>query len=45
MAAFTLSHRKQFVFDQQALIKHGVMARDGRGGKRAFRVYPPGAHR
>lgn len=35
------SHRGQFVFDQQALLKHGVMSRDGQGGKRAIRVYPP----
>jgi hypothetical protein len=35
------SHRGQFVFDQQALLKYGVMSRDGQGGKRAIRVYPP----
>ncbi|MEC5162594.1 MULTISPECIES: MepB family protein [unclassified Janthinobacterium] len=34
-------HRGQFVFDQQALLKHGVMSRDAHGGKRAIRVYPP----
>ena len=35
------AHRGQFVFDQQALLKYGVMSRDGQGGKRAIRVYPP----
>lgn len=35
------SHRGQFVFDRQALLKHGVMSRGGEGGKRAIRVYPP----
>jgi hypothetical protein len=33
--------RGQFVFDQEVLLKYGVMSRDGRGGKRAMRVYPP----
>jgi hypothetical protein len=35
------THRGQFLFDQQALLKYGVMSRDGQGGKRAIRVYPP----
>jgi hypothetical protein len=35
------SQRGQFVFDQQALLEYGVMSRDGHGGKRAIRVYPP----
>ncbi|NMM29053.1 MAG: hypothetical protein HHJ12_17660 [Glaciimonas sp.] len=35
------THRGQSVFDQTALLKHGVMSRDGQGGKRAIRVYPP----
>ncbi|NRR30669.1 MepB family protein [Oxalobacteraceae bacterium] len=34
-------HSGQFVFDQEALLKHGVMSRGGAGGKRAIRVYPP----
>ncbi|PIL45888.1 hypothetical protein CR105_07470 [Massilia eurypsychrophila] len=34
-------HCGQFVFDQAALLKYGVMSRDGQGGKRAIRVYPP----
>lgn len=35
------SHRGQFVFDQAALLKYGVMSHEAKGGKRAIRVYPP----
>lgn len=35
------THCGQFVFNQYALLKYGVMSRDGHGGKRAMRVYPP----
>jgi hypothetical protein len=35
------THRGQFVFNQQTLLKFGVISRDGLGGKRAIRVYPP----
>lgn len=35
------THHGHFVFDKLALLKHGVMSRDGEGGKRAIRVYPP----
>jgi hypothetical protein len=35
------THSGQFVFDQHAMLKYGVMSRDGHGGKRAIRVYPP----
>jgi hypothetical protein len=35
------SRRGQFVFNQNALLKHGVMSRKGQGGKRGIRVYPP----
>ncbi|WP_432073461.1 MepB family protein [Streptomyces wuyuanensis] len=31
----------QFVFPRDVLCERGVFARDGSGGKRAFRVYPP----
>ena len=31
----------QFVFDRAVLLAKGVMSRDGVGGKRALRVYPP----
>ncbi len=34
-------HHGHFVFDKLALLKHGVMSRGGKGGKRAIRVYPP----
>lgn len=31
----------QFVFPVGALVRHGVVSVDGKGGKRALRVYPP----
>ncbi|MFF3018904.1 MepB family protein [Streptomyces sp. NPDC057939] len=31
----------QFVFPREVLCERGVMSRDGTGGKRGFRVYPP----
>ncbi len=34
-------HRGQFVFPCAALVSRGVMSRDGAGGKRGIRVYPP----
>lgn len=34
-------HRGQFVFPRWALLRHGIVSRPGREGKRAFRVYPP----
>ncbi|QEU89640.1 MepB family protein [Streptomyces kanamyceticus] len=34
-------HFGQFVFSMDALRRHGVVAVNGSGGKRAFRVYPP----
>ena len=33
--------RGVFVFDRASLVSHGIVARDGRDGKRGFRVYPP----
>ena len=33
--------RGQFVFSREVLLRHGVMSRNGKGGKRAIRVYPP----
>ena len=30
-----------FVFDRASLVAHGIVERDGHGGKRGFRVYPP----
>lgn len=35
------AHRGQFVFPCAALVSRGVMSRDGAGGKRGIRVYPP----
>jgi hypothetical protein len=34
-------HLGQFVFSRAALLAKGVMSRNGKGGKRALRVYPP----
>ncbi|MCH0540400.1 MepB family protein [Streptomyces sp. MUM 203J] len=34
-------HFGQFVFPREALCERGVMSRNGSGGKRGFRVYPP----
>lgn len=34
------THRGQFVFDQRTLIEKGIMSKDGKGGKLAFRIYP-----
>lgn len=31
----------QFVFDHNTLVSHGIISVDGKGGKRALRVYPP----
>ena len=33
--------RGQFVFPYTVLVERGVMSRARKGGKRAFRVYPP----
>lgn len=35
------NHLGQFVFPKSVLIKHGVISVNGKGGKRALRVYPP----
>ena len=31
----------QFIFPKDVLAKHGILSIDGKGGKRAMRVYPP----
>lgn len=31
----------QFIFSKEALAVHDVISREGKGGKRAIRVYPP----
>ncbi|ROM95453.1 MepB family protein [Pseudomonas brassicacearum] len=35
------THRGQFVFDPQILASKGILSLNGKGGKRAIRVYPP----
>lgn len=35
------NHIGQFIFPKLALIKHGILSVEGKGGKRALRVYPP----
>ena len=34
------SHFGQFIFPKAALLKHGVLSKNNKGGKRAIRVYP-----
>ncbi|HEL3811091.1 TPA: MepB family protein [Stenotrophomonas maltophilia] len=41
IAVFDGTQRGQFIFSRDLLIERGVMSRDGEGGKRALRVYPP----
>jgi hypothetical protein len=36
-----LNNRGQFIFDRDVLLAKGIMSRNGKGGKRAIRVYPP----
>ncbi|AYG69666.1 MULTISPECIES: MepB family protein [unclassified Rhizobium] len=35
------AYRGQFIFNQKLLLAKGIMSRNGKGGKRAIRVYPP----
>jgi hypothetical protein len=35
------NHFGQFVFPKSILHRQGIVAKDGKGGKRAIRVYPP----
>jgi hypothetical protein len=37
----SLEHFGQFVFPKLLLHEKGVLSKDGKGGKRAIRVYPP----
>jgi len=44
--SFVVSTRKnkhfgQFVFPKSALVKHGIVSKEGVGGKRGIRIYPP----
>lgn len=41
VSVFDARHRGQFVFDLNILASKGIMAINGKGGKRAIRVYPP----
>ena len=34
-------HSGQFVFPKDILCEKGVLSKNGKGGKRAMRVYPP----
>ncbi len=34
-------HRGQFIFNREILLEKNIMSRNGKGGKRAIRVYPP----
>ncbi|MFW7354654.1 MAG: MepB family protein [Brucella sp.] len=34
-------HRGQFIFNQKILLAKDIMSSNGKGGKRAIRVYPP----
>jgi hypothetical protein len=36
-----VNHLGQFVFPKTILHRQGIVSRDGKGGKRAIRVYPP----
>lgn len=37
----THEHFGQFVFPKTLLFEKGIISREGRGGKRAIRAYPP----
>ncbi len=37
----SLEHFGQFVFPKRVLYEKGIIAQDGKGGKRAIRIYPP----
>ena len=35
------THRGQFIFNREVLIRKGLISQDGKGGKLSFRIYPP----
>ncbi len=37
----TKTYLGYFIFPKSALIQYGLVSKDGKGGKRAIRVYPP----
>lgn len=41
VCVFDAIHQGQFVFDQKILLAKDIISRNGNGGKRAIRVYPP----
>ena len=41
VSVYDATHRGQFVFDRKQLLVADIMSRNGDGGKRAIRVYPP----
>ena len=41
VSAIDGANRGQFIFDQKILVNQGIMSHRGKGGKLAFRVYPP----
>ena len=44
ICVFDETHCGQFVFDQKRLLEKNIMSYNGKGGKRAIRVYPPWTH-
>ncbi len=44
IAVFNEDHRGLFIFNSQELVRRGIMSVDGKGGKRAIRVYAPWVH-
>lgn len=36
-----IGHLGQFVFPKMILFEKGIVSKDGKGGKRAMRIYPP----
>ncbi len=41
VSVHTLNHFGQFVFSKAILCEKGILSEEGKGGKRAMRVYPP----
>lgn len=41
IAVFDNDHRGLFIFNSQELVRRGIMSVEGKGGKRAIRVYAP----
>ncbi|WP_199754061.1 MepB family protein [Amycolatopsis sp. WAC 01375] len=41
IAVFNKDHRGLFIFNSRELVRRGIMSAEGKGGKRAMRVYAP----